>query len=258
VPSPHPRLPAPPATQAAVPASPLTSAHTPAPALGLSGPGPRRRGARRVAAVALVLGAGLAAVAGTAGPASADPNPPPTAGEPTATAPVAIDATSPDLRLPEGATLAPPKVLDIVSVTDQSSVAASRPEQRQETSNSTVTYALQAELLFAKDSAKLSPAAASRIAAIAGDINARHVTSPIRVFGFTDDLGSSEHGDVLSKQRADAVYAVLASELGKLGDASHTFQVRGYGEDYPIADNSTESGRRQNRRVEITFTPPGA
>jgi outer membrane protein OmpA-like peptidoglycan-associated protein len=191
-------------------------------------------------------------------PAGADPNPPPSAGEPTPTAPVRIDPKSPDLKLPEGDTLAPPKVLDIVSVTDQGTVSASQPEERQETSNTTVTYALQAEVLFTKDSSKLSPAATSRIQAIAGDINAKHVTSPIRVFGFTDNLGSSEHGVVLSKQRATAVYNVLAAQLATLGDPTHTFQVRGYGEDYPIADNSTESGRRENRRVEITFTPPAS
>lgn len=197
--------------------------------------------------------------AGTAfgGSAAADTNPPPTSTQ-TPSAPVSIDPHAAGLRLPEGGTLAPPKVLDIVSVTDQSSVAASQPEQRQETSNSTVTYALQSEVLFGKDSAKLSPTASGRIQAIAADINARHVTSPIRVFGFTDDLGSSEHGQVLSRQRAQAVYQVLAGALAGLGDASHTFQVRGYGEDYPIADNSTETGRRQNRRVEITFTPPAA
>jgi outer membrane protein OmpA-like peptidoglycan-associated protein len=200
----------------------------------------------------------LAAGAAVAPQAVADTNPPPSAGEQTPTAPVRIDPSSPDLQLPEGSTLAPAKVLDIVSVTDESSVAASQPEQRQETSNSTVTYALQSEVAFAKDSATLSPPAASRIRAIAADINARHVTSSIRVFGFTDDLGSSEHGAALSKQRAQAVYQVLATELSSAGDASHTFQVRGYGEDYPIADNSTESGREQNRRVEITFTPPAA
>jgi outer membrane protein OmpA-like peptidoglycan-associated protein len=203
----------------------------------------------------LVVAAGAAA-GGTA--AVADTNPPPTAGDATPTAPVRVDPTSPNLKLPEGATLAPPKVLDIVSVSDQSSTKASQPEQRQETSNSTVTYALQSEVLFKRDSAVLSPTAASRIRAIATDITARHVTSPIRVFGFTDNLGSEEHGTVLSKQRADAVYTILAGAMDRAGDSSHTFQVRGYGEDYPIADNSTESGRSQNRRVEITFTPPAA
>lgn len=200
----------------------------------------------------------LAAGAAVAPQAVADTDPPPNAGDPTPTAPVRIDTASPNLQLPEGSTLAPAKVLDIVSVTDQSSVAASQPEQRQETSNSTITYALQSEVVFTKDSATLSPSATSRIQAIGADINTRHVTSPIRVFGFTDSLGSGEHGKALSKQRAQAVYQVLATELGKAGDTAHTFQVRGYGEDYPIADNSTESGRQQNRRVEITFTPPGA
>lgn len=213
---------------------------------------PKPAAAATALAVLLVAGTALA------GPAAADGNPPPSAGETSPPAPVAIDPHSPNLRLPEGATLAPAKVLDIVSVTDQSSVAASQPEQRQETSNAVITYALQSEVLFDKDSAVLSPSASGRIRAIASDINARHVTSPIRVFGFTDDLGSSEHGAILSKQRADAVYNVLAGALGSMGDAAHTFQVRGYGEDYPIADNSTESGRRQNRRVEITFTPPAA
>jgi len=129
---------------------------------------------------------------------------------------------------------------------------------RESTSNSTITYALQADVLFQKDSAKLSSTAASRIRAIASDIAAKKVTSPIRVFGFTDDLGSYAHGKTLSKQRADAVYQVLAAALGSDGSTTYSFQVRGYSEDYPIADNSTESGRKQNRRVEITFTPPSA
>lgn len=218
-------------------------------------PNPRPRPA---ASAAVVLVMALAFGAGTGTAAVADSNPPPTAGDVAPSAPVKVDPTAPGLKLPEGSTLAPPKVLDIVSVTDQSSTKASQPEQRQEQSNSTVTYALQSEVLFQRDSAVLSPTAASRIKAIATDINARHVTSPIRVFGFTDNLGSSEHGDVLSKQRANAVYQVLATALAAAGDASHTFQVRGYGEDYPIADNSSEAGRSQNRRVEITFTPPAA
>lgn len=212
-------------------------------------------------ALSVVLAAGGTAVAlgvAVAPPAVADGVPPPSAGDAAPSAPVPIDPASPNLRLPEGSKLAPAKVLDIVSVSDESSVAADQPEQREETSNSTVTYALQSEVAFDKDSATLSAAATARIQAIAADINTRHVTSPIRVFGFTDDLGSSEHGVTLSRQRAQAVYEVLAAALSSAGDSSHTFQVRGYGEDYPIADNSTESGRQQNRRVEITFTPPAA
>jgi outer membrane protein OmpA-like peptidoglycan-associated protein len=183
--------------------------------------------------------------------------------QPTSSAPTKIDPTAPGLKLPKGATLADPKVLDIVSVTDQSSSSTSTAtsgEERHEESNSTITYALQADVTFGKNSAKLSAAAASRIKAIASDIASKKVTDPIRVFGFTDNLGSSAHGDVLSKQRADAVYKILAEQLAA-SDSSNTaysFQVRGYGEDYPIADNSTEPGRKQNRRVEITFTPPSA
>jgi outer membrane protein OmpA-like peptidoglycan-associated protein len=71
----------------------------------------------------------------------------------------------------------------------------------------------------------------------------------VRVFGFTDNLGSSAHGDVLSKQRADAVHGVLVESLG----STITFEIRGYGEQYPIADNSTEEGRKKNRRVEVSF-----
>jgi outer membrane protein OmpA-like peptidoglycan-associated protein len=70
----------------------------------------------------------------------------------------------------------------------------------------------------------------------------------VRVFGFTDNLGSSAHGDVLSKQRANAVQGVLATKL-----PSVTFEIRGYGEQYPIASNDTEEGRKKNRRVEVSF-----
>ncbi|MFI9567787.1 OmpA family protein [Streptomyces rishiriensis] len=164
--------------------------------------------------------------------------------EPTATAPVQVDPNDPDLRLPEGGTLAAPKVLDIKQVVEDESG-----DERREDTNADVTFALQAEVLFGKDSARLGPAAKSRIATIAEEIKKQH-TTVVRVFGFTDDLGSSAHGDVLSKQRADAVQAQLA---GQLNDADITFEVRGYGEQYPIADNSTEAGRRKNRRVEVTF-----
>ncbi|GHI05291.1 hypothetical protein AQI88_23355 [Streptomyces cellostaticus] len=164
--------------------------------------------------------------------------------EPSATAPVKIDPTDPDLKLPEGATLAAPKVLDIKSVVEDQSG-----DERREDTNADVTFALQAEVLFSKDSAKLGDEAKARIETIAEEIKKQNATR-IRVFGFTDNLGSSAHGDILSKQRANAVQAVLDQDLN---DPNVTFDVRGYGEQYPIADNSTEEGRKKNRRVEVSF-----
>lgn len=175
--------------------------------------------------------------------ADGDPSVPPGT-EPSASAPVKVDPNDPDLKLPEGATLAAPKVLDIKSVVEDQSG-----DERREDTNSDVKFALQAEVLFSKDSAKLSDEAKSRIAGIADEIKKQNATK-VRVFGFTDNLGSAAHGDVLSRQRANAVQDVLDQELH---DPNITFEVRGYGEQYPIADNSTEAGRRKNRRVEVTF-----
>ncbi len=162
----------------------------------------------------------------------------------SAAAPVDVDRNDPDLKLPEGATLAEPKVLDIKSVVEDQSG-----DERREDTNSDVKFALQAEVLFPKDSAKLSGEAKARIATIAEEIRSQNATK-VRVFGFTDNLGSSAHGDVLSKRRADAVQGVLEQQLN---DADLTYEVRGYGEQYPIADNSTEPGRKKNRRVEVSF-----
>jgi outer membrane protein OmpA-like peptidoglycan-associated protein len=180
--------------------------------------------------------------------ADASPSTPPDTGS-SASAPVKIDPHDPDLKLPEGATLAAPKVLDIKSVVEDQSG-----DERREDTNTEVTFALQAEVLFGKDSATLNADAKARIAAIADEIKKQHATQ-VRVFGFTDNLGTHEHGVVLSKQRANAVQAVLDQDLN---DPNITFDVRGYAEQYPIADNSTEDGRKKNRRVEVTFPRTGS
>ena len=198
--------------------------------------------------IALVVAAATVMVAtnlysAVAAHADESPSVPPGT-EASASAPVKVDPNDPDLKLPEGATLAASKVLDIKSVVEDQSG-----DERREDTNSDVKFALQAEVLFSKDSAKLSGEAKSRISAIADEIKKQNGTK-VRVFGFTDNLGSSAHGDVLSKQRADAVQGVLEQELN---DSNITFEVRGYGEQYPIADNSTEAGRKKNRRVEVSF-----
>lgn len=65
--------------------------------------------------------------------------------------------------------------------------------------------------------------------------------------GHTDSAGAAKSNLRLSERRAKAVLNYL---VGK-GIASSRVSSVGYGEDYPIADNSTRGGRAQNRRVEI-------
>lgn len=65
------------------------------------------------------------------------------------------------------------------------------------------------------------------------------------VGGHTDSVGSKSLNQGLSDSRADAVKAYLATKVG------NSFTSAGYGEDSPIASNSTRKGRAQNRRVEI-------
>ncbi|MDX3066544.1 MULTISPECIES: OmpA family protein [Streptomyces] len=186
--------------------------------------------------------ASVTALGATTAVADDGPSVPPgteTSSEP----PVKIDGNDPDLKMPDGGTLAPGKVLDIIQVIEDEGG-----EERREDTNADIKFALQAEVLFGKDSAKLSSEANARIIAIAAEIEKQNA-SKVRIFGFTDNLGSSAHGDVLSKERAEAVNGVLSKELG----TTITFEIRGYGEQYPIADNSTEEGRKKNRRVEVSF-----
>jgi outer membrane protein OmpA-like peptidoglycan-associated protein len=179
---------------------------------------------------------------GVAAASSAPPTGEDTPGEDTS-APVEVDPNAPGLKLMGGAKLAAPKVLDIKTVVEN----GSGDERRSET-NKDVTFALQTQVLFTKDSSKLSSAALGRIQAIADEIDDQNAKE-VKVFGFTDNLGSSSHGVTLSRQRAEAVRRALAKNLSP--DVS--YDVRGYGEDFPIADNSTEAGRKKNRRVEISF-----
>ncbi|GAA1884139.1 OmpA family protein [Streptantibioticus ferralitis] len=196
------------------------------------------------AAVALLIGAtsALGPSSAHADTAPASPGPLPSG---SSAPPVHVDPHAPGLKLMPGATLATPKVLDIKTVVEDSNGA----ERRSDTP-ADVTFSLQSEVLFDKDSATLSPDAQSRVKAIADEINRQNAKS-VQVFGFTDNLGSHDHGVELSKQRAEAVYTLLAQDL--TADGGIQFDVRGYAEDFPIADNSTEDGRRKNRRVQITF-----
>ena len=73
----------------------------------------------------------------------------------------------------------------------------------------------------------------------------------IAVAGHTDSVGSESYNKTLSTNRAQSVAKYLKSK--NVVDAR--IEVIGFGETMPIADNSTEEGRTQNRRVELTLVP---
>jgi len=68
------------------------------------------------------------------------------------------------------------------------------------------------------------------------------------VQGHTDSSGPAAYNLKLSEKRAAAVVTYL---VDKAGIDSSRLSSKGFGEDYPIADNKTRAGRAENRRVEI-------
>ncbi|MGE5108209.1 MAG: OmpA family protein [Sphingobacteriales bacterium] len=68
--------------------------------------------------------------------------------------------------------------------------------------------------------------------------------------GHTDNIGTSEVNKIRSQQRADAIKTYLISK----NVTESRMTAIGYGFDRPIADNNTQKGRAQNRRVEMKLS----
>ena len=75
---------------------------------------------------------------------------------------------------------------------------------------------------------------------------------PFRVAGHTDSQGRDETNLALSQSRAEAVINALMSRRVLVA----SFEARGYGDEFPIADNATEAGREDNRRIEFSLIGP--
>ncbi|MFT5778130.1 MAG: outer membrane protein OmpA-like peptidoglycan-associated protein [Crocinitomicaceae bacterium] len=71
----------------------------------------------------------------------------------------------------------------------------------------------------------------------------------VEISGHTDNVGTEEHNQLLSEQRAESVKAFLIS-LDVPSELVHTI---GYGESKPAESNETETGKAKNRRVELKF-----
>lgn len=81
----------------------------------------------------------------------------------------------------------------------------------------------------------------------AAEVLAAHPGVRIAVEGYTDSKGTDAYNEKLSVRRAEAVFRYLVNR----GVAPERMEVIGYGETRPVADNDTEQGRAENRRVEL-------
>ena len=103
---------------------------------------------------------------------------------------------------------------------------------------------------FASDSANITSSFYSALNGIAQSLN-NYPETRIQVNGYTDSTGNDGHNQELSQRRANAVAQYLIAQ----GVSSNRIIANGFGSSNPIASNSTQEGRLQNRRVEIKILP---
>lgn len=101
---------------------------------------------------------------------------------------------------------------------------------------------------FALNSAELSEASRTNLSELAETLK-KYDDTNILIEGHTDITGTRDYNMVLSDKRAESV----ADYLKELGVAGKRITTEGYGPDQPVADNDTDYGRQQNRRVEVAI-----
>lgn len=101
---------------------------------------------------------------------------------------------------------------------------------------------------FDFNSAVIKPAFQAEVDKAAAFVRANSNVPFILLTGHTDSKGKDAYNQKLSERRAAAVRQALIDNYGLDGKK---LIARGYGETQPVADNATEEGRYQNRRVEL-------
>lgn len=103
-------------------------------------------------------------------------------------------------------------------------------------------------ILFEVNSYELSETSKEEIAKLS-EILKKYEDTNIMFAGHTDNTGREEYNLELSEERAKAV----AEYAAFTGVEASRMTITGYGEENPIADNSTVEGRAENRRVEVAI-----
>lgn len=114
-----------------------------------------------------------------------------------------------------------------------------------------VTIALDSSVLFDTGKSVLKPDARTDLHEAAQRVK-KFTGASVLVSGHTDNVGPATSNQVLSEQRAAAVKDYSVTQEGIVGD---TLTTRGFGSTQPVDDNTTETGRARNRRVDVVITP---
>ncbi len=104
-------------------------------------------------------------------------------------------------------------------------------------------------LEFETGSANLEPSSMEQLKNVAEILKA-YPKASLKIGGYTDNVGNPGANRMLSGKRAENTMA----ELVKLGIDAKRLEAEGYGDKHPVADNSTEEGRRKNRRIDLRVT----
>jgi outer membrane protein OmpA-like peptidoglycan-associated protein len=112
-------------------------------------------------------------------------------------------------------------------------------------------YTLGENVLFATDQNSIQSSGENKLKQVVSSLNKRFKGASIGVFGNTDSTGTAGHNKQLGAQRAEAVKQWLVKSGVEEGKVS----IHSLGEKEPVASNATESGREQNRNVQIVAFP---
>ena len=100
---------------------------------------------------------------------------------------------------------------------------------------------------FPVDQDALSPEAEARLSELAQRLKGENRNVYLEIQGYTDASGDTRHNQQLGESRAEAV----RRSLSRQGIALNRMATISYGEEQPVAPNTTREGRAQNRRVAI-------